>query len=370
MMTTATLKYMFSLSASLPTRMLGKTPAGHRFDVEYRSSESQSVAHVESDPIRILSDWGADLLAWLRADPARPAAVKVAKPGWQDPPSTLWSDIAAGKPFGDQRTGDAVFLSDLVVGRGRPPVAERVDRAVLDADLSKVEQDLLANPSPELAATAQKLGALKTRLTAYAALAAEAEAFLDLVRDYCLEYGIPQPWLGLNGYILSGVDWALLRSDGVIEFDGQLVLKDGPRDDQARGVLVNARTSGAVDLVSKGFERPYSLDHALELWMMEATVPVALSFKFEAPQEPEPWASKKYTRRRGQLRYAQLSRGQFVGCGEIKTNNAQAASVELAVFQVVPTSSLKTTLVPDDQKGAISAVLKRLRSFEDGGRFE
>jgi len=193
------------------------------------------------------------------------------------------------------------------------------------------------------------------------ALKRDAEKFLAAVRDFSKENADYPPWLGLEGHILSGVDWSLLRSDGVIEFDGQLTITDGLLNDKkGEGVLVNARTSGAVDLVANDAERPYSIEHAMDLWLRAAgDVPVALNIKFEAPQESEPWASKKYTRRKGQLKYVMLSRGQFVGCGTIKSLQKQGTTIELEVFQVVAPGKVVRP-GEDDAKRAAADNLNKL----------
>jgi len=147
-----------------------------------------------------------------------------------------------------------------------------------------------------------------------------------------------RPWLGLEGRVVSGVDWALLRADGVIEFDGQFVISDRlAPDPDAKGVLVNARTSGAVDLFPGPSARPLSLQHCVD--RVKAIGPkehvgIALSVKFEAPGESEPWASKKYTRKKGQLRYIELSRGQFIAKGKLTSFGNAGASVRLDVFQI------------------------------------
>jgi hypothetical protein len=171
-------------------------------------------------------------------------------------------------------------------------------------------------------------------------LKAFAELFVEALRDYFEDSDEPnRPWLGIEGRIVSGVDWALLRADGVMEFDGQLVLTDGPLDDKkGKGVLVNARTSGSVDLCPKQ-ARPYSLDNAVDMLKDSGYgtgVGIALAIRFEAPQESEPWASKKYTRRKGQLKYIRLSRGQFIGHGKLEAFGSKSggAHIALDVYQV------------------------------------
>ncbi len=321
----ATLKYMFSITSELPTRQLGRTPAGHRFDVEYRSTSAANTSSVTTDPLLLLGHWGVELTEWARRDDA--AHLKTLKKAAEEDKD---KDIeAALKVIEDYAPARQRSLKD------HPTVLD-----LLVGDVSSLA----------LSAEAERTLASKER-EARKALREQCAKFLKLVSDVCEKNRIQgRPWLGLNGHILSGVDWALLRSDGVIEFDGQLTLTDGPLDDKKRlGVLVNARTSGAVDLVRPGDPRPHSIDHAFELWRTprdSATVPLALAFKFEAAREPEPWASKKYTRSGGHQRYAALSRGQFVGCGRIKLEQSQALKITLDVLQVVPPGELSEAAPP------------------------
>jgi len=167
-------------------------------------------------------------------------------------------------------------------------------------------------------------------------LPADAKTLVEALRN-AFGNDPARPWLGIEGRIVSGVDWALLRADGVIEFDGQFVLTDGPvPDPNAIGVLVNARTSGSVDLYPNS-PRPLSLAHCVDKVksiQSKQFVGIALATKFEAPRESEPWASKKYTRKTGQLKYIQLSRGQFVAKGKLISFATASAEIDLDVFCV------------------------------------
>lgn len=168
---------------------------------------------------------------------------------------------------------------------------------------------------------------------------AEKDAeYLDALRK-AFEKHSPsaRPWLGIEGHIVSGLDWALLRADGVFEFDGQLVISDGPRDDRhGKGVLVNVRTSGTVDFC-RGTERPKSVADAKRIVknVKEGSVfGIALAMKFEAPGESEPWASRKYRRKQGQLKYIHLSRGQFIAKGKLTRFDADTPRIDLDVYEV------------------------------------
>jgi hypothetical protein len=274
MVTAETLRYMFSIQAGFPTRWVAKTPTGYRIDAEFHTTTSGRAISTADD--RYWLAWGAEVKDWLH----------------QHPLASDWMGLF--KKDEQKRVAEA-FASK--------PAGAKQARVEVESDVKHAE-----------------FGAVLKRL-----------------REFVREKELDCPaWLGLSGSIVSGVDWALLRSDGVVEFDGQWVLTDGDLDDK-KAVLVNARSAGSVDLCGSKDQRPLTLDHAVS--MIHATkedehVGIALAIKFEAPQEPEPWASKKYTRRKGQLRYALLSRGQFVATGNLKAFGKSGAEVELDVYQV------------------------------------
>jgi hypothetical protein len=267
---------MFSIKAGFPTRWVAKTPAGFRIDAEFHTTQPEYGISVA--PEEYWNVWGGAVKVWLTASPQ---CLKDWKARFTD--------------NGQLRAIDS-----------------------LAAPLSGV-------PATDRAQLAQE---------------AQVAGFGDLLRElrkYVREKELDCPaWLGLEGRIVSGVDWALLRADGVIEFDGQWVLTDGELDDKS-AVLINARTSGSVDLCKDAEPRPLTLDHAgamVRAIDAKAETGIALAVKFEAPQEPEPWASKKYTRRKGQLTYVRLSRGQFVAIGKLKAFGTSGAAVDLGVYQV------------------------------------
>lgn len=173
-----------------------------------------------------------------------------------------------------------------------------------------------------------------------AALNTQANGFLKSVETFLeneANQDVVPPWFGFTGKIVSGMDWALLRADGVIEFDGRLTLSDRPNLPPEQRVLVNAQTSGAVDLMRPDEERPRGLDQAAEVLRSEnGPLGVALALRFESPQRPQPWAAKRYTRSKGQLRYAALSRGQFLGVGTLSDLKAATSKLTLDIFKVVP----------------------------------
>jgi hypothetical protein len=160
------------------------------------------------------------------------------------------------------------------------------------------------------------------------------ERNLKRARDLATEEDHAVNWFGLTGTVAAGMDWAQLRPDGVVDFDGRLTLRD------EEGTLVNAVVLGSVDLIKPGNSRPLTLDEAVE-HLREAKndeVGFALALRFETVQEPEPWAAKRY-RRVGALKYRRLSRGQCLGVGRLKSFTDSSSRFLIDVVSVAPNPS-------------------------------
>jgi hypothetical protein len=153
---------------------------------------------------------------------------------------------------------------------------------------------------------------------------------LERARDRANEKDHAACWFGLSGTVAAGMDWAQLRPDGVVDFDGRLTLRD------EQGALINAVVLGSVDLV-KGDERPLTLDEAVERLRggEPDKVGFALALRFEAAQEPEPWAAKRYRRARA-LKYRRLSQGQCLGVGRLVSFADAASCFVIDVVSVLP----------------------------------
>jgi hypothetical protein len=328
MMAPCNLKYMFSIKAGFPARYVAKTPAGYRIDVEYRAQGSQP--EITTDCLALALAWRDEIQASLN-----PSVVSAFYEKYCDV-----DRLAQQLPEGERKTiakysslGPLVIrLAALALGSEYSKVVEELERKAL----GRHEQVPALSSLLELWVTPGSTAPQEPG----SELKAFSELFVEALRDFFEDSDEPnRPWLGIEGRIVSGVDWALLRADGVMEFDGQLVLTDGPLDDKkGKGVLVNARTSGSVDLCPKQ-DRPYSLDNAVDMLRDSGYgtgVGIALAIRFEAPQESEPWASKKYTRRKGQLKYIRLSRGQFIGHGRLEAFGSKngGAHIALNVYQV------------------------------------
>jgi hypothetical protein len=153
-------------------------------------------------------------------------------------------------------------------------------------------------------------------------------------------------WFGVEGRSLNGGDWALVRSDAVVVFDGRVTLetfehghaKENP-DGKEDGFIFDMIVRGHVDL-----RGPKPLDEAAVLFQQLRngqhidSLPIRLAVNFEGAQNEASWTSKEIRRRASQhWKYARLMRGQFIGVGTA-TFGEQLASpltaIEFDVFEV------------------------------------
>jgi hypothetical protein len=143
-------------------------------------------------------------------------------------------------------------------------------------------------------------------------------------------------WPGIDGEVLSGTDWATVRTDGVMTFDGRVTLKT---DDD---FLVDAVISGVVDLCDPSKPRSDAESRALYTsWLnggIAYPVPLLLAVHFEAANNVESWANVKIKRASSSFwKYARLVRGQFAAVGEMvlgKTTYSPLSRVSLDVYEV------------------------------------
>ncbi|HKQ70038.1 MAG TPA: DUF3237 family protein [Polyangiaceae bacterium] len=169
---------------------------------------------------------------------------------------------------------------------------------------------------------------------------------------------VPLGWTGLKGKLLSGADFLLVRSDGVLALDGRVTLRS---DDK---VLIDALYTGSVDLIEL-LDEPYLLERGRRLdengpeskseayRALDADfqrdflrslvpihekyvvvdsratcirIPLRVEMRFEtasgpypdAPGEDMSWIKKRYLKHQESFfKYRLLVRRQFVGVGHL-----------------------------------------------------
>jgi hypothetical protein len=126
-------------------------------------------------------------------------------------------------------------------------------------------------------------------------------------------------WTGLDGSILSGIDWALVRTDGVVSFDARLTLSARTGDDS--DFLIEGLMSGAVDL-NPAAEHTIAANRKIYAdWksgLLADELPLALGVRFEATGAAPPDASPEYQRKVEHFpRFMRLTRCQCLATGKI-----------------------------------------------------
>ena len=200
---------------------------------------------------------------------------------------------------------------------GKPPNPRLAD--VSDEDRILVEKKLTKPPRPDIVKLLNDL----------------ARKYGEQLKDEKLE------WPGLTGKVLSGGDTLLVRTDGVVVFDGRVTIEE------EKGFLIDVCASGVVDLRNavpgrsghEAFEAYCSGDASVA--PRTGFIPVKLSIRFEASQgagEAGEFAAKRYVLNSlNHWKFEPLVRGQFLGIGKVFVRPGQywpAEKIELAVYRL------------------------------------
>jgi hypothetical protein len=147
---------------------------------------------------------------------------------------------------------------------------------------------------------------------------------------------------GISGKVLSGGDTLLVRSDGVVVFDGRATIEE------EKGFLIDVCASGVVDL-RNAVPAGRSGQEAFEAYCAggdsnaatTGSIPVKLSIRFEASQgagAAAEFAAKRYVLNSlNHWKFEPLVRGQFVGIGKVHVKPGRywpAEKIELDVYRL------------------------------------
>ncbi len=257
-------RYAFSINATAKATLVGATPDGARLDVQYDPTVGTTPA-ASTDPVAWKRDWGPG-----------PAPV--------DPLQTRAIALVAGEGSVGQRL-------DVVRTRVGLQVAQRIQPQLVQS--SKVEKRDASDPkfADDVAQAASRVEAGQQAGTL---------------------------WMGLQGHIVSGSDWALIRTDGVLEITGRLALQSADDPDYA---LLTMTMAGSVDLDASGTSGPPG--STLDQRFVDAVgkgIPMALATTFEAGRTAPSWAPDRMKRQAaGFWKYARLTRAQFITVGNVKS---------------------------------------------------
>ena len=165
----------------------------------------------------------------------------------------------------------------------------------------------------------------------------------DLAKKYGKELSSKKlKWPGISGKVLSGGDTLLVRSDGVVVFDGRATIEE------EKGFLIDVCASGVVDL-RNAVPAGRSGQEAFEAYCAggdsnaatTGSIPVTLSIRFEASQgagAAAEFAAKRYVLNSlNHWKFESLVRGQFVGIGKVHVKPGRywpAEKLELDVYRL------------------------------------
>jgi len=154
-------------------------------------------------------------------------------------------------------------------------------------------------------------------------------------------------WFGLEGNLISGSDWLLVRTDGVAEMDGRITLQEEQWDEAGNpqgGGLINTQLSSVVDLYSvldkdgrrihRGPRPPGSAVY--EAWKksnVPAKLRFALALRFTAAEASQPWAAAEYRSLGGFWRNASLPLYEYTANVEADLDDGLIRSVELDIWR-------------------------------------
>lgn len=158
-------------------------------------------------------------------------------------------------------------------------------------------------------------------------------------------------WLGLEGELISGSDWILVRSDGVAVMSGHATLREetwqSPNGQKELGgniINVDLMTvadvgEAAVPSFAAPTKRAAALDpkQVYEHWKSstgESELHFVLAIRFAVADSTQPWAGSTYGSLEGFERFVKLPRHQYAGNAKAKLMGSLLTHIELDVWRI------------------------------------
>lgn len=146
-------------------------------------------------------------------------------------------------------------------------------------------------------------------------------------------------WFGLEGAVVSGSDWLLVRRDGVIEIDGRMTLQEKTGDGQG-GALINAQLSTVLDLARPDPRpappRPKGSD-VYETWKLskgKLYFDFPMAIRFVAADASQPWAAEEYSSLGGYWRLSTLPLGHYAANARAEFEDGLLRRIEFDVYRI------------------------------------
>ncbi len=151
-------------------------------------------------------------------------------------------------------------------------------------------------------------------------------------------------WYGLEGKLVSGSDWLLIRSDGVAELDSRVTLQEDEFTDSggkaAGGALINTELGTVVDLwqpKDPATERRPPGSVVYEAWKASKGSPAlrfTMALRFNLAEASQPWAGADFKSTGSFWRYESLPRYDYVGNAKATVESGLITGVYFDVWRV------------------------------------
>lgn len=278
-------RYVFTIDAQVEGRAVGEIPGGYRVDIQYQPPGNTT--SVTTEAVKAFDSWIHPNVEGIR---------RILK-------DSVGFDVPSS-------AGPLEWWQAIEYFRCAPD-----------------PNDARANPSPVTLPAGVKLVDGRVFQNSRLALA-------DGKRELG---GKPWPldWYGLKANILSGSDWAVVRTDGVAEFSGRFTMRS---TDDDHGLIV-ATLTGPVDLATAQIAR----EQVYVNWKngtLGSSVKLLLAATFEAARPAQSWAPQRYIKQgEGFWKYEQLTRAQFIAVGTGRLLNQRFSpitGIHLDVYELRP----------------------------------
>ena len=155
-------------------------------------------------------------------------------------------------------------------------------------------------------------------------------------------------WYGLEGQLVSGSDWLLIRRDGVAELNSRVTLQEQTVKDQGRsagGALINTELATAADLWTpqgdpKSERRPAGSE-VYDQWKASKrleSLRFTMATRFKLAQASQPWAGTAFNSTGSFWRFESLPRYQYIAEAEATVDGGLITGICFDVWRVPPTA--------------------------------
>lgn len=151
------------------------------------------------------------------------------------------------------------------------------------------------------------------------------------------------PWLGLEGELISGSDWLLVRSDGAAEFSARATIREEEWANKGAtrgGGLINIDLTSVVDVANAVWSEPGNgpppsidpLEKVADTSKGNFDLFFSAAVRLTTAQSSRAWAEERY-RSEGFWRFQRLPVHQYVANTKVNMNGGLPAAIEFDVWR-------------------------------------